>query len=242
MPGQPLYEQVHNALSQQISTGTYRSGSRLPSERALSEAFGVSRLTLRRALQDLEADGVIDGSTGRGWFVAAEPVSEAPNQLLGFSAMARSRGLTPSARVVRSGAREATLDEAEELAIAPGAGVFHLQRLRLMDDVPIAVDNSLLPLSIASWAPETDFSTASLHELYEEHGAIPTRADYVVEVRDADDQLAELLDVPVGKGLLLASGKTSDQRGRIIERGWIAYRPERYRLRTTLVRGQSPSP
>lgn len=239
MPGQPLYEQVHDALDQQIRAGTYRSGSRLPSERALSEAFGVSRLTLRRALQDLEAAGVLDSSSGRGWFVAAEPVSEPPNQLVGFSAMARSRGLTPSARVIQSGAREATLDEAEELGIAPGAGVFDLVRLRLVDDVPIAVDSTLLPLAIASWAPDTDFSTASLHDLFEEHGTIPTRADYVVEVKDADDRLAELLDVPVGKGLLLASGKTTDQRGRIIERGWIAYRSERYRLRTTLVRGSS---
>lgn len=237
MPGQPLYEQVHNALDQQIRAGIYRVGSRLPSERALSEAFGVSRLTLRRALQDLEAVGVLDGSSGRGWFVAAEPVSEAPNQLLSFSAMARLRGLSPSARVIRSGAREATFDEAEGLGIAPGAGVFELERLRLMDDVPIAFDSALIPLAIASWAATVDFSTASLHDLLEEHGAIPTRADYVVEVRDADDRLAELLDVPVGKGLLLASGTTTDQRGRIIERGWIAYRPERYRLRTTLVRG-----
>ncbi|MGH3729129.1 MAG: GntR family transcriptional regulator [Micromonosporaceae bacterium] len=239
MPEQPLYEQVHNALRDQIRSGVYRSGSRLPSERSLSEAFRVSRLTLRRALQDLADAGVLDRSSSRGWFVAAEPMSEAPNQLLGFSAMARSRGLTPSARVVIATSREATLDEAETLSVAPGAPLFHLERLRLMDDVPIAVDGTLLPLTVAPWLPEVDFTQNSLYDLLEEHGTVPTRASYVVEVREADERLAGLLDVPVGKGLLMTSGLTSDQHGRLIEHAWIAYRPERYRLRTTLVRGSS---
>ena len=236
MPGQPLYEQVHNALREQIRSGVYRGGSRLPSERSLSETFGVSRLTLRRALQDLAEAGVLDRTGGRGWYVAAEPMSEAPNQLLGFSAMARSRGLTPSARVIVAESREATLDEAEILSVAPGARLFHLERLRLMDDVPIAVDSTLLPLAVGPWLPDVDFSRDSLYDLLEEHGTVPTRADYVVEVRDADERLAGLLDVPVGKGLLVASGLTSDQNGRVIERAWIAYRPGRYRMQTTLVR------
>ncbi len=236
MPEQPLYEQVHNALREQIRSSVYRSGSRMPSERSLSEVFGVSRLTIRRALQDLAQAGVLERNSGRGWFVAAEPVSEDPNQLLGFTAMARSRGLTASAKVILATSREATLDEAETLSVAPGARLFHLERLRLMDDVPIAVDSTLLPLAVAPWLPDVDFTRKSLYHLLEEHGTVPSRADYVVEVREADDRLAGLLDVPVGKGLLMTSGLTSDQTGRLIECAWIAYRPERYRLRTTLIR------
>ena len=108
-----------------------------------------------------------------------------------------------------------------------------------MDKVPIAVDHTVLPLAPAPWLPEVDFTRASLHALLEEHGITPMRAEYVVEVRDADERLAELLDVSLGKGLLWARGVTTNQDGRTIERGWITYRPGRYRMRTTLVRGSS---
>lgn len=239
MPEQPLYERVQDALRERLQSGAYRRGSRLPSERALSESYGVSRLTMRRALQDLEQAGVIERTASRGWFLPEEPMSEAPNQLLSFSEMARARGLTPSARVISATSREATLDEAEAFSIAPGAALFELERLRLMDGVPIAVDNTVLPLAVAPWLVEIDFAQESLHGLLEQHGVLPTRADVVVEVRDADERLASLLDVPVGKGLLLASGVTTDQNNRTLERGWIAYRPGRYRMRTTLVRGPS---
>jgi GntR family transcriptional regulator len=150
--------------------------------------------------------------------------------------MARARGLTPSARVLNARVREGTLSEAEVLQIAPGAPVFELERLRLLDEIPIAVNRSLLPLGRAPWLPEIDFTTASLHKSLEAHDIWPTKATYVVEVLDADERLAQLLDVPVGKGLLLATGETFDQSGIAIELGWIANRPDRYRLRTTLVR------
>jgi GntR family transcriptional regulator len=70
---QPLYEQAHAALAELIEAGTYRSGSRLPSERVLGEALGVSRLTLRRALEALVAEGVLQRRPSRGWFVAGGP-------------------------------------------------------------------------------------------------------------------------------------------------------------------------
>jgi GntR family transcriptional regulator len=233
---QPLYEQAYDSLAARMAAGAWRAGSRLPSERALSASLGVSRLTVRRALLALERDGLVERGEGRGWRATSSQMSEPPNELLGFSAMARVRGLTPSARVLTTRVREATLGEAEALQIAPGALVFELERLRLLDDVPIAVNRAQLPLSRAPWLPEVDFSTASLHDALEKDGVWPTRADYVVEVIDADAWLAQLLEVPVGKGLLVARGETYDQRGFPIELGWIAHRPDRYRLRTTLVR------
>jgi GntR family transcriptional regulator len=233
---QPLYERVYTELADRIASGTWRPGSRLPSERSLSASFGVSRLTLRRALLALEQDGLVDRGGKRGWRTASGPMSEPPNELLGFSAMARARGLTPTARVLKAEVREATFNEAEVLRIAPGASVFELERLRLLDAVPIAVHRAILPLARAPWLPTVDFGTASLHDALEEGGVRPTTAHSVIEVLDADERLAELLDVPVGKGLLLASGLTFDQDGLPIESGWIAHRPDRYRLRTTLTR------
>jgi GntR family transcriptional regulator len=233
---QPLYEQAYSALAERISEGEWRAGSRLPSERALAELHGISRLTLRRALLALERDGVVERGATRGWRAASGPVSEPPNDLLGFSAMARARGLTPTADVLRHEVREATLAEADELEIAPGAAVFELERLRKFDSIQIAVNRSLLALERVPWIIDVDFSSASLHAVLEESGVRPVRADFVIEVLDADARLAALLDVPVGKGLLLSSGLSFDADETPVELGWIAHRPDRYRMRTTLRR------
>lgn len=236
---QPLYEQVYDELAARIATD-WRPGSRLPSERALCEALGVSRLTLQRALTLLKSNGLVERGNGRGWRTADTAVSEAPNELVGFSELALGRGLTPSSIVLVAEARESTLAEAELLRIAPGAQLFDLERLRLLDGVAVAVDRAQLPLMRAPFLPEVDFATASLDRALGDHGVWPTTAHYTVEVWDADARLAELLDVPVGKGLLCASGTTFDQDKVPIQIGWIAYRPDRYRLQTRLVRRRRP--
>jgi GntR family transcriptional regulator len=236
---QPLYEQVYDELAARIATD-WRPGSRLPSERALCETLGVSRLTLQRALTLLRSNGLVERGDGRGWRTADTAVSEAPNELVGFSELAFGKGLTPSSVVLLAEARESTLAEAELLRIAPGAQLFDLERLRLLDGVAVAVDRAQLPLMRAPFLPEVDFATASLDHALGEHGVWPTTANYTVEVWDADARLAELLEVPVGKGLLCASGTTFDQNKVPIQIGWIAYRPDRYRLQTRLVRRRRP--
>jgi GntR family transcriptional regulator len=236
---QPRYEQAASAIAGEISSGAWRAGSRLPSERSMSTSLGVSRLTLRRALEMLEQDGLVERADSRGWRVASGPMTEPPNELLGFSAAARARGLTPSSRVLSHETRDATISEAERLRIAPGAPVFDLERLRLFDAVPIAVHRAILPLARAPWLPTVNFDDGSLHDSLEAHGVIATTAEYMIEVFDADARLGKLLDVAVGKGLLLASGITFDQNAVPLELGWIVYRPDRYRLRTTLTRRRS---
>lgn len=233
---QPLYEQAHNALAELIRSGTYRRGSRLPSERALSEALGVSRLTLRRALGSLVALGIIERRAPRGWFAASGPVTGATNELLSFSNMAHARGLHPTARVLEREVRPADLDESDALRIAPGASMFDIMRLRMLDGIPIAVDRSRIPLARAPWLTGVDFEVASLHASLEGGGVVPTSADYTIGVVDADERLASLLDVSIGGGLLHATGITFDQHAMPFELGWAAYRPDRYRMQTRLTR------
>lgn len=233
---QPLYEQAHQALAGLIESGAYRRGSRLPSERALSEALGISRLTLRRALASLVALGILERRPSRGWFTASGPVTGATNELLSFSNMARARGLQPTARVLEREVRPATLDESDALRIAPGAPMFDIGRLRMLDGIPIAVDRSRIPLARAPWLTGIDFEVASLHASLEGRGVVPTSADYTIGVVDADERLAVLLDLGIGRGLLHATGITFDQHGMPFELGWAVYRPDRYRIQTMLAR------
>jgi GntR family transcriptional regulator len=235
---QPLYEQVCRQLSEQIVSGIYRPGSRLPSERLLQSSLGVSRLTVRRALEELLKEGVVERAPrgSRGWFVASGPVSEPPNELVSFSAIAQARGLEPTARVLSANVRGATVDEAEHLMVAPGAPLFDLERLRMLDGIVISVERTRLPYARIPWITDVDFSTASLHAMLESHGIVPTTGSFLVDVLDADERLGELLEVPAGKGLLLSQGETFDQSGQPLELLWMAYRADRYRMRTTVGR------
>jgi GntR family transcriptional regulator len=231
------YQRVQRALADEIQRGGRAAGSRLPPERALAEHFGVSRVTLRRALDELAASGIVTRS-GSGWVVASRAIGEPPNELMSFSEMAASRGLEPGARVLDRQVRAATLDEAEALGLAPGASLFELERLRSMDGVPILIDRTRIPLSIAPGLDEMDLDGASLYGLLEERFSVrPTRARFTVEAIAADTRRAKLLGLEAGQPLLRCLQQTEDDSGRQIELCEMVYRYDRYRFRATLARG-----
>jgi GntR family transcriptional regulator len=231
------YQHVQEQLAEEIERGGRRPGSRLPPERALAEHFGVSRVTLRRALGELARAGVVERS-GTGWMVASATIGEPPNALMSFSEMAASRGLTPGGHVLQRHTRPATIDEAEALGLAPGAPLLELERLRSMDGVPILIDRTRVPLSLAPGLDHLDLEGRSLYEVLEEHfGMRATAARFTVEAIAADERRARLLGLERGQPLLRCQQQTEDETGRRIELCEMVYRGDRYRFRATLLRG-----
>jgi len=230
------YQRVQDALAAEIERGRHAPGSRLPPERALAEHFGVSRVTLRRALDELARAGVVERS-GAGWAVATATIGEPPNALMSFSEMAASRGLRPGGHVLERHVRPATIDEAESLRLAPGATLFELERLRSMDGVPIMIDRTRIPLSLAPGLDEIDLEETSLYGVLEERfGVRPTRAHFTVEAVAADERRSALLGLEPGQPLLRCRQLTDDASGRPIELCEMTYRGDRYRFLATLVR------
>ena len=237
------YQRVQESLAEELARDRRPPGSPLPPERALAEHFGVSRVTLRRALHELESAGIVSRTAGGGWIVAGPRIGEPPNELMSFSEMAASRGLTPRARILTEHVRSATIDEADTLGLAPGAPLFELERLRLMDEVPILVDRTRIPLALAPDLGEVDFSTASLYGVLEDrYGIRPARARFAVEAIAADERLAALLELERGGPLLRCEQLTEDESGRPIELCEMVYRGDRYRFRATLVRAGIGAP
>ena len=231
------YQRVQEELAEEIERGRRPAGSRLPPERALADHFGVSRVTLRRALEELSRAGVV-ARAGGGWAVVSAAIGEPPNVLMSFSEMAASRGLTPGGRVLDRRVRPATSDEAEALGLAPGAPLFLLERLRSMDDVPIMVDRTRIPLSLAPGLDELALEGSSLYDVLERrYGIRPSRARFLVEAIAADRRRAALLGLAPGEPLLRCQQQTEDQMGRSIELCEMVYRGDRYRFRATLLRG-----
>jgi GntR family transcriptional regulator len=232
---QPLYHRVYRQIAQEIENGTLQPGARLPSERWFCDELGVSRATVRRAIEELVADGLVEGR-GRGSFVTGEALVEPPNTLMSLSELGRSRGLDATAKVLACLIRPATIDEADAFGIAPGAELFELQRLRMLDGLPISLDNNRVPLRFVPSATELDFTSASLYEAIERDGNRLVRADYELEARAADETEAELLGLTPGAPVLFATTVAIGEDGRILDLGLTVYRADRYRFQATLMR------
>ena len=137
---EPLWRQAADLIAHQIATGRLGAGGRIPAERDLLIQLSISRVTLRRALQTLVDEGVLTASHGRGWYVSADVPKEHPEYA---EIVQRDGGAAGAGAVIGCAAAAeapATLDEAEELGIAAGSPLFHLDRIRQLDGVPVAVD------------------------------------------------------------------------------------------------------
>ena len=118
---------------------------------------------------ELAKRGLLEPDERRGWQVRGGPVSEPLNALMGFTQMARQRGLVATSRVLSIEHREATIDESESLRVAPGASMLDLSRLRLLDDRPTAIERLRMPMSRVQWPPKFDFS-GSIYAALESQG------------------------------------------------------------------------
>jgi GntR family transcriptional regulator len=231
----PLYLRVSRRLEDAIASGALRRGDRVPSERWLCREYSVSRATVRRALEELIREGLVE-LRGRVPFVTGAHVGEPPNALLAFSELGRLRGLRPSARVLEQQVRSATLDEADAFGIAPGADLLCLVRVRMFDELPFSIDANRVPRRLLPADLDIDFRTASLYAVLEDCGERPTRADYEIEAGLATEEEAGPLDVTPGAPLLCATTVLLNPRGRVLDIGRTVYRADRYRFSATLMR------
>jgi GntR family transcriptional regulator len=230
-----LYEQVVALLRNDIAAGRLRAGERLSSERVLSERLGVSRVTLRRALAELVERRLLVPAARRGWFVSHEPHDSQPPPLQSFTEWARLQGLEVVTKVLRSRRRDATKTELRLLQLDDGSQIFEFERLRQIRATPFAVDRSRVPLALAPFLPDVDFSHASLFAVLRERaGIVPTRADSMVKIEAAGRRTARLLDVAEGSSLLRFTELVFDQSGRRFEIHDAWNRGEGYRWTSVL--------
>ena len=200
----PLYTQLRDRLADEITSGQLVAGTRLLSERALSVYYGYSRLTVRRALADLEEAGLLVRRHGSGTFVAAQLVQKNARGLTSFSEDMRQRGLSPGSLVLRQELVFLQDEQARLLKVAPHEGGVLLRRVRLANAIPMALETALLPAALCpGLVHRTDLDRVSLYEVLEqEYGLYADYAQEVVEAVNAGAEEAELLKVPPGMALL----------------------------------------
>lgn len=229
----PAYMIIERELRRLIEKA--QPGDPLPSDAELVRRFGVSRMTARQAVQRLASDGLLYRVSGRGTFVAQNPVHRRMNTLLSFTDEMSRRGLKAGSRLLDSGVRAGTDDEVLALQLPVGSSVATVRRLRLADGVPMAVEHVRLPAVCAGVLAE-DLEKSSLFHALEAIGRVPTRAAGTLTAAAADEAEAELLDVPSGSPLLVELRTIHDQDDTPLEFTESRYVGGRYRFDIELVR------
>jgi GntR family transcriptional regulator len=202
--GRPRHEQLSDWLRSKIDDGTYEVDDQLPSEHQLSERFDVSRITVRRALQTIENEGLIYRRQGLGSFVRDRRAHQGLVRLTDFAQDMAQAGLEASSEVLHHAQEAVPLDVASPLQLDPGSTVVQLDRLRLGDDRPVAFDRTWLPPFYAQLLEGHNLAHDTIYRILETEYEIPVlRGRYRITAADAPDAIAEVLRVPSGRALLL---------------------------------------
>jgi GntR family transcriptional regulator len=233
------YQAIERALRDELDS--LQPGDRLPSEADLARRFSVSRMTARRAVQRLEEAGLVHRVRGAGTFAARAPIHRQAGSLLSFSEEMRLRGMTPGSRLLEVGQRRPDPEESAALELDADARVVVVHRLRLADELPMAIERTTVHPGCAG-VLGSDLETGSLHAAFEAHGRRPTAARGTLSSHLATDADAELLGVPAGSPLLVERRVVFDQDERPIERTETRYSPTRYVFEVELRRGSPIRP
>ena len=226
-PAGPLrYREIEHYLQGLIAAGS--AGDVLPTEAELCERFGVSRMTVRQALQMLTGAGLINRQRGRGTFVAARPLHRRPGVFLSFTEEMTRRGLVASSRLVSAGISPARPEERSDLGLDDAdADVVRIQRVRLADGVPIAFEDAALVVELAA-VLASDLRAGSLHQALSDLDVVASSATGNVAARLATRQETRVLETAPTAALLVETRLLFDQRGRPFERTESRYVAGRY--------------
>ena len=229
---------VYLLLRDEMSNGTYGPGAALPGEQKLAEHYGVSRVTIRRALEALERDGLILRRAGSGTVVREQ--DQAEGQVAGDFATLMPQlvemGRDTTARLLSFSYGPAPQVVSQAMALPEGARVQAATRVRLIDGTPFSHLTTYVPEAIAANYTEADLATTPLFRLLERSGVRVAGARQSVSASLAAPDVAEALGVAVGSALLSIRRVVSDTDGRGVEYLSALYRPDMFKLEMTLDR------
>jgi GntR family transcriptional regulator len=239
----PLYFQIQQDLASLIASGAIAPGGRLPTEEALVEKYGVSRTTIRKAIQELERLELIEIRRGKGTFVRSEKITQELTGLTGFVEDMVAIGLRPSAQVLGKGPVNASEEVARQLRVPAGTEVMQIRRVRMADSVAISLDETYLPMDLGQKVVANDLEIYPIFSLLEGKYDTPLlEADYRLEAISADAQVANALGIEVNSPILLIERVLYSLDQRPVDYEKLFYRGDKIRLFTRLRRRHSPLP
>ena len=229
----PKHAQLSDLLAE-LAVRELGPGAAIPSERELMATYDVSRATVRKSIDTLIADGLLQRIHGKGTYVAT-PRLESRLHLASFSQDMRRRGLTPSTRLISIELDEPPADVARALGLGRSGRAWRLDRVRLADGEPIALENGWYPAALLPGLDRHDLGGSLYELLTEKYGLTIDRAEQTLWSESADVPTARRLDVPVTTALLVFR-RVSFAADRPLEYVVSRYRGDRYQLHMSLGR------
>lgn len=233
----PKARQVYLVLRESIARGGFHVGDALPGEQALAAAHNVSRITVRRALAELEREGLIDRRRGAGTFVnprdVAKPViADLADVLRNLVEMGKSTDV----RLLAFGYQEPAAPIAEALRLCAGERVQRSVRVRIIDGKPFSYLTTHVPERVGVTYSEPELASQPLLALLERSGVSVDRATQEISAVLASPEVAGALDVDIGSALIALTRVVYDAEDRGVEHLHALYRPDRYAFRMDLAR------
>ncbi|WP_425038458.1 GntR family transcriptional regulator [Primorskyibacter sp. S187A] len=237
----PRYRQLRQRLNAAVTAGTLKAGDSLPPERELAAITGLSRVTVRKAIQALAKDGVIIQRQGSGSFVTDDTphIEQSLSRLTSFSEDMARRGLNATSIWLERGVFMPSPDEVMALALPSDASVSRIARLRLAGGKPMAIERASLPPDIL---PNPLIVEASLYDVMAQNGHRPVRALQKISAINLDEETARLLESAPGKAGLSIERSSYLADGRAVEFTQSIYRGDAYNFVAELRLGKEQGP
>lgn len=231
---QPLYAQIKEALRARILDGTYGPHSQMPSEHELCARFGVSRITVRQALGDLQNEGLVFRLHGKGTFVSKPKAFQNVTSLQGFAEAMSSMGYEIANQLRSFRSVKADRHLASRLRVREGAPLVEIHRVRLLNREPISLELTWVDEAIGKRLANADLATRDIFSILENDCAIALgHADVAIDAILAADDIVQALRVEPGSAVLRVERLTHDAEGRPIDYEYLYFRGDafQYRLR-----------
>jgi len=225
-----MYVQIEEHLKQRIQQGEFLVGTAIPSERELTEMFGVSRMTVRQSITNMVNSGLLYREKGRGTFVAAPKVEQPLSGLTSFTEDMLSRGMTPSNRLISFEKMMPYVDVAQKLRLGEGEEVFLVKRIRYADDKPMAIEKTYLPVKLVP-SLDKDALTGSIYSFIEKDSQMTIgHAMQRMEAALVNEEDADLLQIEVPSAILIIERISYLTNGLPFEIVRSSYRADRYQF------------
>ncbi len=233
----PLYVQIKDFWKKKIENGELQPGDQLPGEQDLCEQHGVSRITVKQAINALASEGLVIRHQGRGTFVASRRFQQDLLKLTSFTEDMSQRGLIAGARLLSKQIILATPELAKNLGVLEGEKLICIERVRLADNEPLALEIVYFPYDLCPGLLAEDLQSQSIYNLLEQkYGLILHVAEQFLEPSLATRREALLLQISIGDPVLLIERITCLKEGRRVEYAKSVYRGDKYRFRVLLER------
>lgn len=208
----PLHQQLSETLRRDIQTGKYTPGQKIPTEMELSNIYGVSRVTIRSALDSLVKSGLLIRKRGKGTFVAYSRMSRSIANDISFSDMCIQNGMTPGARTIKCVIEAANDDDLQELELTAPAQVVVLERIRYANNVPVSVEIHRMPERYFFLLNE-DLTNASLQKAISAKNITWHGFGKTIKMVYATFDIAKYLSVSLGYPLISIQALSYDDQG-----------------------------